>query len=345
MECGANHAEGSRHLWRVNVDNLQSAEVVVFQYPIWQFGMSADATKMHLRVFEDNGASALSYYYLLPGNGSIADNTKVGDGAGCGNNLSPSGNELSYLQGGTHTWIALATWSNLAKAGGDFGFSSEQINQFVFPSSQQITNCTWSDGTRVTLTAGYGMDSNRWSTNSDKWMCLQMGWIEQPGGSGRYSFCSSNQVLLNWVDRAAINASRSGRACSDGGNFASGCDVALPYSEYRRNDAGDFWVSGPIEDINPDLRYLVAASRPRVAAACMSDRSIEIRRERGRLLLKTRYPGAWSATLADLKGVVVRYWSGVGAAEYVLTPCVSGACLLMVKSEGGMAARIMVIAK
>ena len=49
MQSGENHREGARHLWRVNVDNLQNAEVVRFQYPLWQFGMSADATKMHVR--------------------------------------------------------------------------------------------------------------------------------------------------------------------------------------------------------------------------------------------------------------------------------------------------------
>ena len=337
MQSGDNHREGSRHLWRVNVDNFQNIEVVTFQYPLWHWGMSADATKMHLRVYEDNGTVYSIFPYALPGNGSIPDASRIGNGAGCGSNLSPSGNELSYLQGGGHTWIAMVSWANLKKENGDFGFSTDRINSMVLPGSQQITHCTWSDGTAITLTAGYGLDCNRWSANSDKWMCLQMGWIEQPGGSGRYAFCSSNQVLFNWVDSVAINASQNKRACADGANFAGGCDVALPYSEYRKNDAGDFLVTAPASDINADLRGLVAVSYPvKPALAHLPDFAIIPSAEGLHVRIGMR--GMFSVRVADIKGRMSgeRQIDGPGSVSIAQQNLPAGVCCVTVVDGSNM---------
>jgi hypothetical protein len=335
MQNGDNHREGARHLWRVNVDNLQNAEVVRFQYPLWQFGMSADATKMHVRVYEDNGTFISLFSYLLPGDGSLPDASRIGNGAGCGSNLSPSGNELGYLQGGGHTWVAMASWATRTKENGDFGFATEKINSLVLPSSQQVTHCTWSDGTPITLTAGYGMDSNRWSANSDKWMCIQMGWIEQPGGSGRYSFCSSNQVLFNWVDSVAINASQNKRACADGANFASGCDIALPYSEYRKNDAGDFLVTAPLSDVNADLRGYLAPAASQFPRAHGSPDFSAVRSSRG-LRVAIAVPGTFAVSVADVMGKIVQRQlvKGPGAACVAMhgSPC--GVRYVMITGDG-----------
>jgi len=258
----SNTKEGNRHLWRVNVDNpAQNEEVVVFQYRLWQWGMSADATRMILRVGEAQGAPSLNYrYQVQPGNGSITSDMAIGYGVGCGCNMAPSGKWMAYLQGGSHTWMAIVSWENFTMKNGDLGFSSEKINELVEPATQQTTHC-WS--TNMTITAGYGMDSNRWSSNSDRWMCLQMGYPEQEGGSGRYSFCGSNQVLFNWVDSSAINVSQVPRSCIDNSGFGAGCDVDRPDSVSRLTHAGDFFVTAPLTDVNADLREYVTVMNRR----------------------------------------------------------------------------------
>jgi len=73
----------------------------------------------------------------------------------------------------------------------------------------------WSGGN-----AGNGLDRNRFSVNSDKWVCTR------PNHTGRFVKDGCEQVLVNWVDQEAIIVTDN----RTGGTF---------YSE-----AGSFWIEG-----------------------------------------------------------------------------------------------------
>jgi hypothetical protein len=73
----------------------------------------------------------------------------------------------------------------------------------------------------VDTLAGGGTDANRWSCNSDKWICLCVGW------NGRNADGGSNQVLVNWVDREIVRTSM---------------DTETVAANKICNETGDFWV-------------------------------------------------------------------------------------------------------
>jgi hypothetical protein len=75
---------------------------------------------------------------------------------------------------------------------------------------------------------GKGMDWPRWSANSDKWICLQVGRAcpTDKGLGGRFCGCGSNQVLFNWKDKQAIMTTNN----PPGGAWTG---------------AGDLWIKPP----------------------------------------------------------------------------------------------------
>jgi len=252
--------EGNKHLWRVNAaDPAQNAEVVVFQYAVWQFGMAADASRMILRLLSSNPLGNV-FKYTMPGTGAISSADKVIYGEGCGVAMSPSGMWFTRAVGGSHITMEVHSWELLIKN----TMQSTDINSWAVNSSNLSTHCPWYEiDSGITVSLGYGTDSNRWSCNSDKWLCFFMGWPEGSTASGRYAICGSNQVLVNWKDHIAINASKNPRACA-ATQDASACDADAGPQAYRSNDAGDFFVTAPTEDINADLR--VSINRPESGA-------------------------------------------------------------------------------
>jgi hypothetical protein len=249
--------EGNKRLWRVNAAApYQNQEVVVFQYAVWQFGMSADASRAILRLLSENPMGQI-FKYTMPGTGAISSANKVEYGDGCGVAMSPSGMWFMRILGGSHITIQVHSW-DLTKD--TILQSYPDINSWAVNSSTFSTHCLWSAiSGGITVSLGYGTDSNRWSCNSDKWFCLFMGWPTGDGASGRDPFCGSNQVLVNWKDHIAVNASNNPRACTMT-EMDSGCDTDAGALAYRSNDAGDFFVSAPAEDVNADLR--VSINRP-----------------------------------------------------------------------------------
>jgi len=63
----------------------------------------------------------------------------------------------------------------------------------------------------TTTTVGVGGWKSNRSANSEKWMCLQLAWPPDRSGG-----CGANQVLVNWVDKKIVMASKNPRSCDDG---------------------------------------------------------------------------------------------------------------------------------
>jgi hypothetical protein len=67
---------------------------------------------------------------------------------------------------------------------------------------------------------GGGMNTNHWSCNDPKWICISCGW------DGRACIWGSNQVLINWVDHEAVRTS----------------DAPKRQEGRIQHEAGDFWA-------------------------------------------------------------------------------------------------------
>jgi len=313
--------EGNKHLWRVNVnDPQQNAEVVKFQFYVWQWGMTADASKMVLRICCDAGMPGEMFKYILPGTGTITAATKIDYGAGCGIAVSPSGQWLMYLSDGTHAYMVIRNWDKTNPDDPKMPFSAyPQINGWAVNSSAFKTHCAWYEyANGIDISLGFGMDCNRWSSNSDKWLCLHMGWLESQSGSGRDGICGANQVLVNWQDSIAVNVSKNPRACADNGVFAPTCDKDSPASEFRRNDAGDFIVTAPIADVNQDLRQYLTNNLERRMTGRSAGGAIDWRIAGGMMEIACGGEGRQTVAIADAAGRPVRIVSGQTA---ISIPC------------------------
>jgi hypothetical protein len=318
---GGERSEGSRHLRRVKYNDPASDEAVIdFQAAIWQWGISADARRMVLVVSDGDNYGVDTY--ALPGNGSLQ-----GTG-GCGGYISPSGLYGTNLTDPEHTRLNL--W-NFDGSGDDFGVSSFNINGWAVNAEVFATECSGCGGT---ITVGVGMDQNRWSCNSDKWVCISIGW---PGGNcGRFGSCGFNQVLVNWQDEKTVMVSKNKRVCDDNndGKFDD-CDLHDPDGQFTRNEAGDFWVSGPLEDINEDLRrYVTDPSRvPRGDPRGMGgETGFSVRRLSGGVIkIHSRPAGPYTVEVHDAAGRRVARTSFTGPGMRRLLPGQSGRGLYFVR--------------
>jgi hypothetical protein len=314
---GNSQKEGNKHLWRVNVDNpQQNQEVAVFPSAIWQFGMSIDASKIFARIADPQPQIV---EYTLSNSGSLSSGVAVDYGQGCAVATSPSGKCICYASGGSHIYMIVKDWDKYKSSDPmDIGMNSyPDINNWAVNSSSLATHCVWSDvNGGIDVSLGLGTDCNRWSCNSDKWLCFFMGWPEGDGASGRYAFCGSNQVLINWQDHVAVNASKNARACAPA-EMSSGCDKDAGPAAYHRNDAGDFYVSGPSEDINADLRALTGP-RP-------EGRGRDTRNTGG---LPRFTPAGFSLDIADAGPYRVRILDCAGAVRAIRSGTGPGICAM-----------------
>ena len=221
--------ELSRHIWRVNVnDPSQKNEVAKFTFSpadpdyIRKWDLNANATRGSLQL----GGSICAYNFPLDGPVPFSgSDRKDRFPTGCNPCISPSGNYCAYLNGTAHFQLNVFKWDG---SGWDWeampGMSTTEI---------------WAAlGNRESTFPGWGMDWPRYSANSDKWVCTRQGWACQSGCSvtgrnciGRFGQRGTNQVLVNWVDRKAVQTSKNPYVCTSDNPIAA-------------NTAGDFWVAG-----------------------------------------------------------------------------------------------------
>lgn len=239
---GGDKSDGSQELWRVNVESGVNESYATFDRQIWQTQMSADAQRMHItKSGTDRYAVSLS-----PGSISLSESNKVG--GGCGAALSPSGLwRLNYNNAG-HTDLTFVHWDTDEKQ----AFNIPDYNAWSVTRKMAI-DCK---GLDITIGGGHN-DAPRFSANSDKWIVTGRGWPGKPN-FGRYSSCSRNQVLINWVDRIAVPTTRHFRSC-ESDDYCSNSEVSDSTHDL---ESGHFWVKAPIEDINEDLRQYVDGSIP-----------------------------------------------------------------------------------
>lgn len=130
---------------------------------------------------------------------------------GCNAHVSAGGNYVCAFSDAGHVQIHISHWKP----------NSYTVEKAVARHNDDMSK--WA-GTDI----GKGMDWPRWSANSDKWICLQVGrqCPTDKGLGGRFCGCGSNQVLFNWKDKQVIMTTNQ----PDGGAWVG---------------AGDMWVQPP----------------------------------------------------------------------------------------------------
>ncbi len=226
-------SEGSKHLMRVNWINKKVESVLTFKSAIWQWQMSQDGKRMVI-VVDDNGNYGVETY-VLPGNGTINGSSS------CGAGISPSGDYITFLTDPNHLHISIQNFGRSES----WGMNHSKINAGTVNAPELRVQCPSFGGE---IRSSGGMDQNRWSSNSDNWICIATGWPQ----IGRFGGCSMNQVLVNWKEEKSVMVSKNPRSCDNKDNVAA-CKEHTP-DHFRLSESGDFIVSAPISDILPALR-------------------------------------------------------------------------------------------
>jgi hypothetical protein len=212
------NSTGSRGIWKVNVVTRQVVKICTFDQDVWLFQTALDGKKFIIRTENQNPwYEEINKFQLsdnsINNNISLASGSSTGVNKGCGTCISPSGTYWSRLNDPSHKLIVFHPWDGPFVDAGYKRFSLGTLS-------------SWADSpfinTDSTIGAvGGGMNNNRWSCNSEKWVCVQSG-IDSRGSER-----GGNQVLFNWVDSQVVRTSQARWAAA-----AS-----------EQNENGDFWVS------------------------------------------------------------------------------------------------------
>ncbi|MBW1810165.1 MAG: hypothetical protein JRJ87_18350 [Deltaproteobacteria bacterium] len=208
---GFSQPSGSKLLHRVNAFTDQDEFVLTFKKEdgttdsgTWRFHIAADNQKAAIRPDDTNPhpAGCITAFDLVNDTHLRTDRSlgAVGDYR-CSTGIDPLG--VYFSEGNVqHSGVTVHLWSDLS-----------EVKTFLWEDAR-----LWGPDTSDT---GISHNRNAWSTNSQKWMCIHVGW-------GNRGFRGANQMLINWDDQERIVASTN----TD--------------NSYEFDDAGDFWVdSGP----------------------------------------------------------------------------------------------------
>lgn len=257
---------------------------------VWD--MSADGTRINYQV-KGYGNRVTTVDNI--GNGKQSE---VGS---CNPAISPGGNWLCGLNDAGHSVLKIADWEKC-----------EQDD----PNTIKVENKT-----EVSAWAGLsepigGMDKNNFSANSDKWICIRIGWpgtAERKGG--RWGRNGTVQVVVNWIDKKAILTTRNNpqpRNDSDP-RFTSEC--------------GDFLVAG-IQGVETVERSSLAARRPRgmseVKTASLSHADIRLGIINGKSAVILGPGARYSIQAFDAKGGVRLIENATGTSLTAHASCSDG---------------------
>jgi hypothetical protein len=282
-------------LWRVHADNPSRNEMLGIlsaenRVRVWD--MSADGKRINYQV---KGYSNRVATIDNIGNGKQSE---VGS---CKPAISPGGNWLCGLNDAGHTVLKIADWEKCEE---------DDPNTIKVENKAEVS--AWAG---LSEPIG-GMDKNNFSANSDKWICIRIGWpgTENRKG-GRWGRNGTVQVVVNWVDKKAILTTVNNpqpRNDSDP-RFTSEC--------------GDFWVAG-IQGVETVEGSSIAARRLRgmsgVNAAAFSQEDIRLGIINGKTAVPLG-PGARCSIQAfDAKGGVRLIENATGTSLTAHASCSDG---------------------
>jgi hypothetical protein len=231
---------GVKEIWKVNVTTKAKVKICSFTtvnsapVNLYQFAVSNDGTKCAVRPISSavntnvtEGMLAFQFADYPGGVVNLVRGSSIDySWYGCGVSMSPSGQKVMHINNGQHTQIVIGDFSPHTygndPTGGTTGTSVwvRDMSAWRAPGSPLF----------VDTIAGGGTDCNRWSSNSDKWFCVCVGW------RGRNADGGCNQVLVNYVDHEVVRTSMDTMNTSG----VAGC-----------NETGDFWLGNATTTIAP----------------------------------------------------------------------------------------------
>ena len=292
-------SSGDGNLYRVKYPAGGQPEVILHcsKAPLAAGQLSADGIKAWF-VLGGTGAG-MARYTLTGTSAQNAASEKIWCAVNCGAGLSPSGSYLLDFGSGAHTVYDMQTWGNSGHCSNDLpsvsSYNAWCVNCAGWDTCTKDGSGATVDPFYYTVGAGASGDQNRFSVNSDKWFCSDIGM----GNMGRYAQCSGNQILINWVDHTTINVSRNPRSCMNASDPQ--CRQNVP-NRWTANEGGSFIVTAPAADILPELRsYLMvgtSGNRPPGASR--------------RALQNALNRSAAGVMVYDIRGVRIRSQVGAG---------------------------------
>lgn len=210
-------------IWRVNVVEPAHNERVAVYDEFRKWELSADARYAVIQTIYDGkgGKGTMSTPHLFPPSKHPVHLGGYRHLPGCNGTISPSGAYLGLFINTGHTELFLRYWDPVADTTHLIPSLVDDPNRYWGQSSVHVLDMLEWYGDSV----GRQMDWPRWSANSDKWVCLNIGLVRATAKSG------SNQVLMNWVDHEIIMTSDNPMEVD--AETTVGCT------------AGDLWVRGP----------------------------------------------------------------------------------------------------
>jgi hypothetical protein len=218
-----------KEIWKFDIHDPDNTNQKVVTYDAGMRKWSISADGQHAALQD----GMCNFPHAFTGGRSVISlpQTCVG---GCNIHIAPGGRYYCYFTDSGHGAIRIGLWN------GTEGTKGEAIMTYRVDSIWAATDAlTWASAwLPADRTLSGGMDWPNWSCNSDKWVCLKVGWPKYDeswsGLAGRFCKCGTNQVLANWVDTIAVSTSRNA-------GYSSGDP------EKMTECAGDFWVLPPEE--------------------------------------------------------------------------------------------------
>jgi hypothetical protein len=206
---GFSQPSGSKLLHRVNAVSDSDEYVLTFlkddgvtESGTWRFHIANDLTRSSIRPDDTNPmpAGCITAFDLVNDGHLRSDRSlgSVGDYR-CSTGIDPQG--VYILEGNqAHDGVSILRWDDLS-----------EVKSFLWTDT-----LSWGPDTADT---GNSHNRNAWSTNSQKWLCIHIGF-------GTRGARGANQMLINWVDEERIVVSEN----------------QDDESPRKFDDAGDFWV-------------------------------------------------------------------------------------------------------
>ena len=194
-------------IWRVNINDPSTNEKVM-SHPsganIRFWSLSLDAA--HAALQSRGGTWGFNGAYTFP------DMSTTTGSPGCNASLSCGGNIYSHYLYAPHSWITILRWDRESytfsrvtpyEMGEAWGNPTDLGHHNIGHVEQWLGETI--HGALVGPQRGAGADCIQWSVNSEKWLVRFIGWCGQAMGMWN----GTNQIAVNWVDREAVNLSRT----------------------------------------------------------------------------------------------------------------------------------------
>jgi len=216
-------------IWRVKATDASTNQFVC-RYNSGTFlrrwDMSLDGKWSDAQSRGDYGFNA-AYAFPLVDN-DLGKTRKVAV-QGCNSTVSCGANLVIHNYGSNHSLVCVEQWDHVKNV-----FTAYTDRNLWAYATSTVEDILPSLGQEKLFVPGKGdADLNRFSVNSEKWVCREIEWCGQ--GMGRSQ--GSNSVAVNWKEKQAVKKSNTPQPPS-----CPGYGDMLPAGYGLCADAGDLWI-------------------------------------------------------------------------------------------------------